>query len=48
MITQGLHVKVVLSMAASHTLEVGDVVTHLLDGLNLLSKQIALQKISHL
>ena len=46
--SQSLLVKVVFSMAGPHTPEVGDVVCHLLDTLNLLLQEVALQKISHL
>ena len=48
LITQSLLVKVVFSMARPHPLEVGNVVTHLFDALDLLLQKIALQKIGHL
>ena len=48
LIIQSLFVKVVFSMARPHPLEVGNVITHLFDTLNLLLQKIALQKIGHL
>jgi hypothetical protein len=47
-VIQRLFVKVVFSVAGPHTLEVGNVVSHLFDTLNLLLQEVALQKISHL
>jgi len=41
-------VELVLSQAAAHTLEVGDVVTELLDGRDLLLEVIALDEVGHL
>lgn len=41
-------VELVLSQAAAHTLEVGDVVTDLLDGRDLLLEVVALDEVSHL
>ena len=47
-VTEGLAVKVVFSMTWANTLEVGDVTSKLLDGLNLLMQVVALDKVGHL
>ena len=47
-VIQSLLIKVVFTMASPYTLEVGDVVSHLFDSLDLLLKEVTLQKVSHL
>ena len=47
-VTQGLAVKVVFTMTWTNTLEIGYVVSKLLDGLNLLMQVVALDEVSHL
>ncbi len=47
-VSEGLVVKVVLSMAGPHTLEVGNVVSHLLNPLDLLRQVVGLNEVSHL
>lgn len=45
---QGFLVKLVLSQERAHSLEVGDKVADLLDALNLLLEEGALQEVTHL
>ena len=47
-VTEGLVVKVVFSMTWANTLEVGDIASKLLDGLNLLMQEVALNEVRHL
>ena len=47
-LTEGLTVKVVFSMTGTNTLEVGDVASKLLDGLNLLMQVVTLNEVCHL
>ena len=47
-VTKGLMVKVVFSMTWTNTLEVGDVASKLLDGLNLLMQEVTLDEVRHL
>ena len=47
-IPQGLPVKVVFTMARPNTLQVGDVITQLLDGFHLLMQIVTLNEVSHL
>ena len=47
-LAQGLPVEVVLSMAWPNPLEVGDVISQLLDVFHLLMEEVAFDEISHL
>ena len=47
-IPQGLLVKVVFTMARPNTLQVGDVITQLLDGFHLLMQIVTLNEVGHL
>ena len=47
-VAEGLFVEVVLPVAGSHPLQVGDVVAQLLDALDLLVEELAFDEISHL
>ena len=47
-VAKGLMVQVVFSMTWTNTLEVGDVASKLLDGLNLLMQEVTLDEVRHL
>ena len=47
-VAQGLPVEVVLSMAWPNPLEVGDVISQLLDAFHLLVEEVAFNEIGHL
>ena len=48
LMVQGFVVEVVFTVARSNTLQVGDVASDLLDGLDLLTKELGFNKVGHL